>query len=151
MITIYGNKKNFYQWDLNQRLILTEVEVGTQINLDKYTVIAYEENGVVYANVPNILLQSGGTFNVYVWPEETVQAARFCVIPREKPSDYIYEETEIYGIKEVVEKALEEAKNSGEFDGKDGKTPERGVDYWTEADKAEIKSYVDEAILGGAW
>lgn len=36
-------------------------------------------------------------------------------------------------------------------DGTDGKTPERGVDYWTEADKAEIKSYVDEAILGGAW
>ena len=35
--------------------------------------------------------------------------------------------------------------------GEPGKTPERGVDYWTEADKAEIKSYVDEAILGGAW
>ena len=32
-----------------------------------------------------------------------------------------------------------------------GKTPVRGTDYWTEADKAEIKSYVDEAILGGAW
>ena len=30
-------------------------------------------------------------------------------------------------------------------------TPERGVDYWTEEDKAEIKAYVDEAILGGAW
>lgn len=29
--------------------------------------------------------------------------------------------------------------------------PVRGVDYWTDADKAEIKSYVDEAILGGAW
>lgn len=27
----------------------------------------------------------------------------------------------------------------------------RGVDYWTEEDIAEIKSYVDEAILGGAW
>lgn len=36
-------------------------------------------------------------------------------------------------------------------DGENGKTPERGVDYWTEADKAEIKSYVDDAILGGAW
>lgn len=36
-------------------------------------------------------------------------------------------------------------------DGKDGYTPVRGTDYWTEADKAEIKSYVDEAILGGAW
>lgn len=35
--------------------------------------------------------------------------------------------------------------------GVDGYTPIRGTDYWTEADKAEIKSYVDEAILGGAW
>ena len=35
--------------------------------------------------------------------------------------------------------------------GKDGYTPVRGKDYWTEADKAEIKSYVDDAILGGAW
>lgn len=29
--------------------------------------------------------------------------------------------------------------------------PVRGVDYWTEEDIAEIQSYVDEAILGGAW
>lgn len=32
-----------------------------------------------------------------------------------------------------------------------GYTPVRGTDYWTEADIAEIKGYVDEAILGGAW
>ena len=35
--------------------------------------------------------------------------------------------------------------------GADGYTPVRGTDYWTEADKAEIKSYVDQAILGGDW
>ena len=35
--------------------------------------------------------------------------------------------------------------------GKDGKTPVRGTDYWTENDIAVIKSYVDEAILNGAW
>lgn len=35
--------------------------------------------------------------------------------------------------------------------GASGATPQRGVDYWTDADKAEIKSYVDDAILGGAW
>lgn len=29
-------------------------------------------------------------------------------------------------------------------DGRDGYTPVRGTDYWTEADKTEIKSYVDE-------
>ncbi|MBO7319513.1 MAG: hypothetical protein J6V06_05775, partial [Clostridia bacterium] len=32
-----------------------------------------------------------------------------------------------------------------------GYTPVRGTDYWTAADIAEIKSYVDDAILGGAW
>lgn len=36
-------------------------------------------------------------------------------------------------------------------DGADGYTPVRGTDYWTPDDIAEIKSFVDEAILGGAW
>jgi hypothetical protein len=48
----------------------------------------------------------------------------------------------------AINAALAQAKASGEFD---GYTPVRGTDYWTDADKAEIKSYVDEAILGGAW
>lgn len=46
---------------------------------------------------------------------------------------------------------LNDKVENGDFNGEDGYTPIRGVDYWTEADKAEIKSYVDEAILGGAW
>jgi ABC-type amino acid transport substrate-binding protein len=49
---------------------------------------------------------------------------------------------------EAINDALAQAKASGEFD---GKTPVRGTDYWTDVDKAEIKSYVDEAILGGVW
>lgn len=51
----------------------------------------------------------------------------------------------------AINDALAQAKASGEFDGEDGHTPVRGIDYWTEDDIAEIKSYVDEAILGGAW
>jgi hypothetical protein len=35
--------------------------------------------------------------------------------------------------------------------GEDGYTPVRGTDYWTDADKAEIKSYIDDAILNGEW
>lgn len=35
--------------------------------------------------------------------------------------------------------------------GEDGYTPVRGTDYWTEADKTELKAYIDEAILGGMW
>ena len=29
--------------------------------------------------------------------------------------------------------------------------PEKGTDYWTDDDIAQIRGYVDEAILGGAW
>ena len=43
--------------------------------------------------------------------------------------------------------------------GKDGKTPQLGEDYWTMEEQLsmfvdvtnETKKYVDEAILGGAW
>lgn len=39
--------------------------------------------------------------------------------------------------------------------GTDGHTPEKGTDYWTDADKqaiyAEAKKYVDDAILNGKW
>lgn len=51
----------------------------------------------------------------------------------------------------AINEALSQAKASGEFDGKDGYDPVRGTDYWTASDIAEIKSYVDDAILGGTW
>lgn len=35
--------------------------------------------------------------------------------------------------------------------GKDGKSPVRGVDYWTESDKDEIKHWVENAILNRKW
>lgn len=57
-------------------------------------------------------------------------------------------------VQDMIDASLEDFEGgSGEpgKDGEDGYTPVKGVDYWTEEDKAEIKSYVDEAILGGAW
>lgn len=38
----------------------------------------------------------------------------------------------------AINTALTQAKKSGEFDGKDGKTPVKGVDYWTANDKSEM-------------
>lgn len=52
----------------------------------------------------------------------------------------------------AVSEALEEAKASGEFDGKDGQdgadghTPVKGVDYWTDADKAQMVNDVIAAL-----
>jgi hypothetical protein len=71
-----------------------------------------------------------------------------------KDQNYLTEHQDISGkldaskLPEAINTALAQAKASGEFD---GHSPVRGEDYWTEADIAEIKSYVDEAILGGAW
>ena len=41
--------------------------------------------------------------------------------------------------------------NAEAIKGPAGDTPERGVDYWTETDIAEIKTYVEDAILEGKW
>lgn len=53
--------------------------------------------------------------------------------------------------KATVNETLEKAKESGEFDGKDGYTPVRGEDYWTPSDLVEIKSYIDNTFLNGEW
>lgn len=57
-------------------------------------------------------------------------------------------------IKEIVNSALANASENGDFDGKDGKTPVKGVDYFTEADKTEFieetarkASELSEAVL----
>lgn len=45
-----------------------------------------------------------------------------------------------------------QVKNGGKGSaGPAGPAPVRGTDYWTAADIAAIRSYVDNAILGGAW
>lgn len=57
----------------------------------------------------------------------------------------------------ATEAALAQAKKSGEFDGDpgepgtDGYSPVRGTDYWTSADIASIKAYIDDAFMNGEW
>lgn len=68
---------------------------------------------------------------------------------------YVYDvQTKTYidsGMPSRGEQGLQGEKGDKGDKGADGYTPIRGTDYWTEADISEIKSYVDEAILGGAW
>lgn len=46
----------------------------------------------------------------------------------------------------VINEALAQAKASGEFDGKNGETPVKGVDYFTEADQEAIVQQVITAL-----
>lgn len=137
------DKRFFYQWDLDRRIELPDVPLGTEVHFyspyieekDGLKVYSKEENGVVVADVPNIILQYAGSFQVYVWPYYTVMYAEYMVIERPKPAGYIYKETEvIYTIEDAVNRGLEKAKESGMFDGakgdpgKDGKDGKDGID-----------------------
>lgn len=53
-----------------------------------------------------------------------------------------FEYAAVSDIEQEVDSALQQAKESGEFDGADGYTPQKGVDYWTEEDKAEMTAQV---------
>lgn len=151
MFKIEDGRECFYQWDSEQRLIISDSSI-TEVHFcnktDECSLVCevYAEDGKRLVNVPNILLQENWRINVYAFrPCATKASAIFKVIPRSKPEDYLYTETEVVAVKTVVNEAMQEAKDSGAF------TPVKGIDYWTEADIAEIKSYVDEAILGGKW
>ena len=117
MITILleDNRKALYQWDLNQRLILKDIEVGTEVQFsdsnstDEHclTTKAYNENGTVYAKVPNIYLQKSGILYVYIYVHQddksyTKYYTEIIVLPRKKPSNYIYTETEKYTVRTPI-------------------------------------------------
>lgn len=131
-----NGRQYFYQWELNQRLTVpadcTEVhfENGTQENALPCKV--FEEDGVRQVNVPNILLQTAAVLHCYAWNESSTSVMShsvFSVVARQKPEDYVYEQTEVLSVERAVQEALRQAKESGQFDGPQGPkgdTGERG-------------------------
>lgn len=146
-----NKKKFFYQWELDQRLIVTEecsvVQFYNGTLTEPLGSEVKEENGVLYACVPNVFLQTAAKLHAYAWNGKSFTG--YCVFDVKsapKPTDYIYTETETYTVAIAVHKALEEAEASGAFKGDPGFTPKRGVDYYTEADKTEIVDAVLAAL-----
>lgn len=124
MLCIYGSP--LYQWDINRQLKIDTVDLNSDFlvhccHSDDASTLVVEpiiDGDSILVNIPNILLQRSGYIRVYVVIEgDTVYDASFYVMARPKPDDYVYTETEVYTIKTAVEKALLDAKESGEFDG----------------------------------
>lgn len=73
----------------------------------------------------------------------------------ENDKNYLTEHQDISGkldaskLPEAINTALEQAKNSGEFDGEDGTTPVKGTDYFTATDKASLVSEIAKSIPSG--
>lgn len=106
MILLEHDRRYLHQWALDQRVQIDNFLPGTWVEFShlndcKNSALiteAYVEAGHVYANIPNVLLQTSGYLHVYVNPAaddlaHTPEEKDYKICRREKPSHYIYTET----------------------------------------------------------
>ncbi len=111
---------SLYQWDLNRTVEIddeeskiSEVHFCCEGDAEAMIVPFSRNEEKIEVIVPNILLQSSEKIYVYILccddgEIKTTDYKVFHVFPRQKPSDYVYEETEIFRYKEL-EKEFTEA------------------------------------------
>lgn len=115
---IFDGRSSFYQWDLNQKLIVDGITLNDEIhfkNIDGVNALVvkpYSSGENILVDVPNILLQKANSITVWVYVnnDHTKEQAVFNVIPRQKPADYIYTPTEV-SVWKVLEEAVENIPN----------------------------------------
>ena len=90
-------------------------------------------------------IENGGSANSVLYIEQTLTEEQ-----KEQARTNISAVSEDE-LQESVNEALEQAKASGEFDGKDGYIPERGVDYFTQTDVDDIVEAVRREFQGEIW
>lgn len=124
------NVKNglLYQWDINRKIeVDDELNQVTEIHFccegdEEALIVPFSRKGEkIEATVPNILLQS--TEKIYVFTVnsdnsevKTTDYRVLHVIPRQKPSDYTYEETEVFKYKNLEQKMLIELAGKADID-----------------------------------
>lgn len=117
MFTIYDGRDHFYQWDIEQKLIVEDPtinEVHFCNRTDECSLVCdvYDEEGKRLVNVPNILLQTDWNINVYAYCENyTKHSDVFRVKKRSKPADYMYTETEVKTWDELEQRVINLEEN----------------------------------------
>ena len=111
MLKLIGGR--LYQWDLGRQMELHDPDGMqiTEVNFchsgdDEALVVIPERNGdTVTVDIPDVLMQSGEDLMVYECiGDVTVSRVRKSVIPRERPADYIYTETQVLTYKTLEER-----------------------------------------------
>lgn len=135
------NGSALYQWDTDRSVEITPWQNYTvdevhfmNPNSDSALVVdPVVKDGEVIAPIPNILLQAAINIRVFAVMhtesgERTVSDCTFGVNARQKPSDYVYTETEVRTYEALAEriKALEQGGGGSGEPGKDGITPHIG-------------------------
>lgn len=120
MFKILNGREQFYQWDSDQKIIIKDIdctEIHYSNRTDKTALVCTirEENGQKIADVPNILLQEDWDITVYAFDQNYTKYSQvFRVIPRTKPDDYIYTETDILNYNTLYEKMENIEQNIGQ-------------------------------------
>lgn len=135
------SEKQLYQWDVNQ--YLTGINPAAQyVDYPIGNEVIRLETAGARCRIPDEILQTCGGKTCYErYPDGTFRAYSFSVLYAPKPPDYVYtpeERTTFEALTARVDAAIEEIKrraDSGEFD---GKTPVKGVDYYTKEEQAEL-------------
>lgn len=157
MIEIVGTALN--QWDTGRVVHITGVEAEyahfANKGDSKAVIIGVVD---IEATIPDYLLQTGKPLCVYAVKDGvTIESRTFSVRNRERPENYVYEDDQRNYIYELITNAenaidsalsvargLLDAKDNGEFvgppgpTGEPGRTPVKGVDYFTADDKKEF-------------
>lgn len=148
-VKVLGSR--LYQWELGREIEITppagtgvdRVEFSHTFDAEVLGVKPREGSGVVVADIPNILLQSGEPIFVYlVYVDEdcleTTASYVLSVIKRPKPADYVYTETEVMTWA-VLDKRITVLEESGGADGQ--------LEMLIEADMLPAVHDVSGAIL----
>ena len=142
------SEKQLYQWDVNQ--YLTELQPEAQfVDYPMGNEIIRIEADGKRCRIPDEFLQTAGFKTCYErYSDGTYKAYNFNVQSSPKPPDYVYTAEERITFDALVAKAdaaiaeIKRRADSGEF------TPKKGVDYFTEADKAELMEGVSSGAVG---
>lgn len=117
MFKIADGRECLYQWDLDRRVIvddpsITEVHFCNRTDDCSLVVRTYLADKL-YADIPNVLLQSNFDIRVFGYDgKATLHEKTFKVKARTKPSDYTYVETEIKSY-EYLENKIREIEERG--------------------------------------
>jgi hypothetical protein len=154
LFRIYDGRNQFYQWDIDRKLIvedktINEVHFCNKTGDCSLVCEVYEYQGLRLADVPNVLLQTDWRINVYGYD---IDHTKFCevfdVIKRSRPADYVYTDEDIR-FWEELEARIDQIEENGVSDERIGEA----VNAYLEENPIEVdltglatEKYVDDAI-----
>lgn len=115
MFEILNGRSSFWQWDINQKLVVQDLQNGAEVHFSNgnsdYALVTLVKtvDGKKVCDVPNVVLQKSGYVNVFAYvidgeEKYTEYKASILILARSKPEDYIYTETETICYKNLSEK-----------------------------------------------